>query len=366
MVKNILKNEERAILTLRELYYSYGYLPFKMSRFEEYELYLKNKEFLVSDSVITFNDTDGRLLALKPDVTLSIIKNATFEPGVKNKVFYNENVYRVSGSTHRFKEIVQTGLECIGDIDAQDIFEAVYLAAKSLSEISDSFALDISHMGIFSSLLDEASDDKIFKKEIGKLISEKNRHEARALCLSAGISDEYTDILVGFADMHGKPHDVLPRLLAIVKNDKAMAAYNELSSVCASLMKTEFYDRINLNFSLVGNMKYYNGIVFKGFLLGIFESVLSGGEYQMLMSRMGKRGSGIGFALYLDLLESFSREGVDADVDVLLIYTENCDIDAVKAKKDEIIASGRSVSCQRAVSSKIRYKEIIYMEKEGN
>ena len=70
-----LKKEEKVIYSLRSLYGKYGYIPFNMSKFEEYELYVKNKDFLVSDSVITFNDTNGKLLALKPDVTLSIIKN---------------------------------------------------------------------------------------------------------------------------------------------------------------------------------------------------------------------------------------------------------------------------------------------------
>ena len=365
MDKMILKSEERAILSLREVYRAHGYLPFKMSRFEEYELYLKNKEFLVSDSVITFNDTDGRLLALKPDVTLSIIKNATFERGVKNKVYYNENVYRVSGSTHRFKEIVQTGLECIGDIDVSDICEAAYLAAKSLSMISKDFVLDISHMGIFSSILDEACDDNAIKKRLVALISEKNRHEARALLSEAGISAEYSDIIVGFIDMHGSPEAVLPGLREICKSERAKLAIEELDCVFKYLSESEFGDRINLNFSLVGNMKYYNGILFKGFLNGIFESVLSGGEYQMLLRRMGKSGSGVGFALYLDLLEGLSRERTEYDVDVLLVYREGTDPTLILKRKEELISLGKSVSTQGALTDKIRAREVIYIEKEG-
>ena len=111
--ENILKSEEKAIYSLRSLYKRYGYMPFKMSKFEEYELYARNKDFLISDRIITFTDTNGKLLALKPDVTLSIIKNGEDKPGIKQKVYYNENVYRISGSTHQFKEIMQTGLECI-------------------------------------------------------------------------------------------------------------------------------------------------------------------------------------------------------------------------------------------------------------
>ena len=71
---------------LRELCRKHGYAPYKMSRFEEYELYVRNKDFLQSDRVITFSGKDGRLLAMKPDVTLSILKNAPEAPGAVRKV----------------------------------------------------------------------------------------------------------------------------------------------------------------------------------------------------------------------------------------------------------------------------------------
>jgi hypothetical protein len=79
---------------LETLCRKFGYGPYKMSRFEEYELYVRNKDFLRSDRVITFSDPDGRLLAMKPDVTLSIVKNAPETPGDVRKVYYRENVYR--------------------------------------------------------------------------------------------------------------------------------------------------------------------------------------------------------------------------------------------------------------------------------
>ena len=101
-----LRREEQAVFALRGLYETYGYAPYKMSKFEEYDLYVRNKEFLISDGVITFTDTDGKLMALKPDVTLSIIKNSRDEAGCVQKVYYNENVYRVSEDAHCFKEIL--------------------------------------------------------------------------------------------------------------------------------------------------------------------------------------------------------------------------------------------------------------------
>ncbi len=359
MDNKLLKNEERAIFTLRALYKQYGYLPFKMSKFEEYDLYVQNKDFLVSDRVITFNDTNGKLLALKPDVTLSIIKNTAFEDGCKQKVCYNENVYRVSPSTHQFKEIMQTGLECIGDIDLYDIFEVVYLGAKSLACVSDDFSLDVSDMAIFSAILDEASDNEIFKKEITRLISEKNRHEAQALCEEYSLDKRSTEALLSLIGMYGEMSRVLEMLAPICVGEKAKKAYDNLVQLCTLLMKTEYASKIKLDFSVVNDMNYYNGIVFKGFLNGIPEGVLSGGEYDTLMRRMGRKSNAIGFALYLDLLEELDKSVRDYDVDVLLIYDESTDPVCVIEAKNKLVAENKSVSAQKAIPQKLRYKEIV-------
>ena len=143
--ENLLKYDEKAILSLRSLYKEYNYRQFKMSKFEEYDLYSKNKDFLVSDGVITFNDTNGKLLALKPDVTLSIIKNVK-EQGTIDRFYYNENVYRISEESHSYKEIMQTGLECFGDITSNEVCEVALLAAKSLSLLSSNFMLNIAEI----------------------------------------------------------------------------------------------------------------------------------------------------------------------------------------------------------------------------
>ena len=365
MDNKVLKSEEKAIFTLRSLYKKYGYLPFKMSKFEEYDLYLRNKDFLVSERVITFNDTNGRLMALKPDVTLSIIKNTVDEEGCKQKVYYNENVYRISGSTHEFKEIMQTGIECIGDIGLYDIYEVLYLGAKSLSEISDDFAIDISHMGILKAILDGASDDEAFKKALTALISEKNSHEAMALCDKYGISEKYKNKIHSLITVYGNMSDIIKKLDPVCENEDSRKSLDELKSLCALLENTEFKDKIKLDFSVVNDMNYYNGIVFKGFLNGISEGVLSGGQYDTLMQRMNRKSGAIGFAIYLDLLEYLQRLTSGYDVDVLLIYSEKTDTLSLVNAVNEYTQRGFSVSAQKKLPTKLRSKEIIYLDKEG-
>ena len=132
----ILKPEEQAILKMRRLYEQHGYQKYKMSRFEEYSFYMENKSFLTEQNILTFTDLDGKLLALKPDVTLSIIKNTKASASHTEKLYYIENVYRASKESHTYKEINQVGLECIGRVDQFTVLEVIALAVESLAAVS--------------------------------------------------------------------------------------------------------------------------------------------------------------------------------------------------------------------------------------
>ena len=55
MTNRSLLPNEAITFALRSLYDRYGYSRYKMNKFEEYDLYARNKDFLISDSVITFD-----------------------------------------------------------------------------------------------------------------------------------------------------------------------------------------------------------------------------------------------------------------------------------------------------------------------
>ena len=350
---SILKKEEQAVYALRSLYRQYGYMPYKMSKFESYEYYIQNKDFLVGDRFITFNDTNGRLLALKPDVTLSIIKNGEDLPGCKQKVCYNENVYRVSGNTHQFKEIMQAGLECIGDIDLYDIFETVSLAAQSLALIAKDFVLQVSHMGILSDILERTCPDKAFRQQAIGFIKSKNAHDLSRLCAEYGVDDRLPVQLIG---AYGPRSKVLALLETMDCNAQALSQLKELSQLLDTLPQAE---QIVFDLSAVNNLSYYNGIVFQGFLGGICESVLAGGQYDRLMEKLGRKAGAIGFALYLDLLEQLPEAGEQFDVDVLLVYSDATEKAAVAAAVAGCKEKGLRVTAQRSIPPKLRYGQLM-------
>ena len=363
--KWILKSEERAILSLRRLFSSYGYRPYKMNRFEEYDLYVRNKEFLLSDHVITFTDTNGKLMALKPDVTLSIIKNSKDDPESVSKVYYNENVYRISKGTRSFKELMQVGLECMGNVDTYCVCEVLELAAKSLKAISDDCVLDISQMDIVSYVIESFGVSEDVQSEIWRCIGEKNLHELAAICRAAGVSEVKAGILSRLISTYGTPAQVLPALDGILGGLSNDAALRDLRAICKALAESESNDVLRLDFSVTNNANIYNGVVFKGFINGIPSAVLSGGEYDRLLSKMGRKSRAIGFAVYLDLLEMFYRNTSAFDVDAILLYDDTASAGDVRCAVQQLQSQGKSVSAQKKVPEKVKYASLLKLTESG-
>lgn len=385
--ETILKKEEKIAYQLRSFYQQYGFLQYKMSKFEEYDLYAGNRDFLVSDNIITFTDTNGKLMALKPDVTLSIVRSTKDIPGYVNKVFYNENVYRVSKGSHAYKEIMQAGLECIGDIDDYNIFETVLLAVKSLAAISDDYVLSISHLDIITSLLDDLGLDETEQIQAVKLIGIKNMHEFRTLCETsfarrAADKASETDEAVSAENLSTSKKqplrsidEVIDILMLNAEPEKAVDvlekagcssnAVRQLKVLTEMLNAAGEGSKIIIDFSVVSDMNYYNGIAFKGYINNVPESVLSGGQYDRLLRRMDKHSHAVGFAVYMDFLERYFENDNPYDVDAVILYDDSTDRRFLFNAVQVAMNKGMKVTAQKNIPDKFRFKFLYGIDRYG-
>lgn len=359
MIQNLtLGFQEEVTYRLRSLYNRSGYSQYRMSKFEEYDLYARNKDFLTSDSVITFMDTNGRLMALKPDVTLSIVKNTRDgSPGVQ-KLYYHENVYRVAPGAHSFREIMQVGLECLGDIDDCCLWEVLTLAAESLLEVSGESILDVSHLDLLSGLLDGVGISGEGKDEALRLVAKKNEHDLTALCRACRIPEERIDVLRRAMGCSGDPERVLPELKRILTGITDTAPVDQLREIMAAL-PDEVRGMIRFDFSAVDDIHYYNGIVFKGYIHGLPRRVLSGGQYDRLMTKLGRTSGAVGFAVYMDALGRLNTRQREFDADDLLLYDGDTTLAELSSKVQELKIAGRRVLVQRSVPENIRVRRIL-------
>lgn len=361
----MLTKTEQAVYRLRSLFGSFGYTPYKMSKFEAYDLYLRNKSFLVSEHIMTFTDHSGKLMALKPDVTLSIVKSAQDDGVSVQKVYYNEHVYRVPKGDDSFKEIMQMGIECVGHIDGYNVSEVMCLAAMSLAEFSEDYVLDVSHLGILSAFLDKLGADHHTRKAILACVGEKNTHGIREICNTEGLDQTTAEALCRLVTLYGDSDSILPQLNALVKEHGCgQDAYADLCARVSDVKAVLPAARLHIDFSVVNSMSYYNGIVFRGFVPGAHTRVLSGGQYDLLVARMGKQGGAVGFAVYLDQLEALDESRPDYDVDTLLV-AGNTPSAVLLRVVNAYVAKGERVLAVKAVPENITAKQTLYLDEEG-
>lgn len=350
----ILSTEERVGCLLRSLYRRFGYSQYKMSRFEEYALYIRNKDFLASEGIISFTDTNGRLLALKPDVTLSIIHNSKDVAGQVQKLYYDENVYRISKSSRSYKEIRQTGLECMGDVGLFEVCEVLMLAIRSLESISENYIFEISHMGLLEAVLSGFSLSAPAEKKILSAINRKNAGELRQLCGEVGIP---CDELAVFLKNDPSFESVLNALSGVCTTPEAAEKLAEFRALLDFITQMGFAGNTRVDFSLSNDMSYYSGVAFRGYIQGIPTGVLAGGQYDKLMQKMSRTSGAVGFAVYLDTLERFQGTDAEFDADILLLHGGNI-TQALKAA-ETLSGDGTSVRVSAQVPAAGRYRQIV-------
>lgn len=354
----LISTHEKVSFSLRDLYSQYGYTQYKMSKFEEYDLYARNKDFLISDKVITFTDLSGKLMALKPDVTLSIVKNSMDEPDVLQKLYYAENVYRATKGAYAYKEIMQVGLECMGKVDDYCLCEVLTLAAKSLLAISDRVVMDISHLGFLSDLIDGLGISGQDKTQAIRFVGQKNYHELSALCRTLLVEEDKISRFIQILAATGAPETVLPIICKLAQDITDVYPLEQLLRVILAIGDANVKRILRVDFSVVDDLHYYNGLVFKGFVQGLPQSILSGGQYDKLMRKMNRRSCAVGFAVYMDILERLETDKETFDVDIVLLYEDGAEPAELHNCVDDLIARGNRVMAQQKIPQNIRYRQL--------
>ena len=319
--QTILNAQEKLVIALREQFEAFGYKRFPMRRFEEYTLYATHQSFLQSTKVLTFTNAKGNLMALKPDVTLSIAKHSKVQFNESERVYYLESVYRTSHTEQEFVEIQQLGVEYLGHVDTYAILEIMGLAIETLKKTEFPHVLSLSHMGYVQGLLQEVKLEETIQKKILELISMRNQHELKSVLKNLSISSIIKEAFMALPTLQGNLDMVLPKARQYCQNKQMSQALQDLQKIYECLDNLQLADCIQIDFSMMNDMDYYQGIIFRGYIQNAPRMVLSGGGYDPLLEKLGKNIGGIGFAVYLNELETVLSETPIYDVDAVLYYS---------------------------------------------
>lgn len=279
----------------------WGFKQIDTPSIEYYDTFSLSNVDINQKRMFKMTDVDGSLLVLRPDITLPISRIVATKMGNSeiNKLCYAGNIFK-TGSTKNenlLREQFQAGVEFIGrggtDIDA----DMIALAIESLKKVGiKNCIVEIGHVDFFNGLMKEHGINDVLAEEIRKLVEKKNMLEVEMLLYKNNVAESAKKCLTDIATLFGG-REVINKARKMCCNETSLNALSNIEKIFDVLVNYGYEENITIDFSLVQDIGYYTGMVFKCMTSGIGVPILSGGRYDKLLSNFGKNLPATGFAI---------------------------------------------------------------------
>lgn len=296
-----LRHVER---TLRALYVAWGYTEYIPPTFEYAENLSTGAGAPLQEQMYRFFDRDGRMLALRPDMTIPtarLVGSKLFDQPFPQRFFYTGPVFRYNEPLAGLqREFYQAGVELIGVQGAEADGEILALAVESLHALGLSdFRIVLGEMSFFRGLLQSLNLNAEDTRALRSALDRKSNPELTALVKRWNLSEREREAIVRLPYLHGAD-GILATASRIVLNETMESALEHLRAVERVVEAYGVKDYITLDLAEVRGMEYYTGITFEGFTPGLGFALISGGRYDNLVGEFGPPQPAVGFAITLD------------------------------------------------------------------
>lgn len=286
---------------------------------EFFDSFSGQRDIIPEEDMIKFVDEQGRILVLRPDLTVPCARLAAtkLKEQLPLKLCYCQNVFRSKKDRYLdLKEITQAGCESIGDgssaADAEMIATAIEaLIAAGLNE----FTVELGQVKYFKGLMNETSLPFAEKDALRHLVDKKDFLGLEKKVAALGIGGDLKSALTELPALYGGI-EILTRLKDYRFGGKAREAIDNLSDVVERLQKADYGRYLAIDLGMVSALSYYTGIIFQGFVFGFGTPMLSGGRYDHLVEKFGPATPATGFSVninfLLDILAGNGEEGMSS------------------------------------------------------
>lgn len=290
-----------------EIFQLRGYSEVVTTGIEFYDVFNKGSRTIPQEQLYKLVDSKGRLLAMRPDSTIPIarlVATRLKDAEMPLRLYYIQTTYENNALLKGHSdEIVQAGIELIGSDLRKADFEVLSTAMETLTAFEkDKFRLEIGTIGFFRELISKLDIDERNAEAIRYLILNKNYPALNDLLDEIGDS-EAARALKQLPRLFGG-EEVFERASKLFSDEKTEKILSDLKYVYNSLSKLGYEGKIIVDLGTVNRVDYYTGIVFRGYLEGIGEPVLSGGRYNKLISEFGFDVAATGFAINVNAVSS--------------------------------------------------------------
>ncbi len=297
---------------LSELFKGFGYSEVVTPGIEFYDLFSGSSRNFRQENMYKLTDSKGRLIVLRPDSTIPIARLASTRlkyAQLPLRLFYNQCIYENNSLLKgRSDETVQSGIELIGGVNTKRAdYEALSMAAESLAEFDkEKFRLEIGHIGYFKELVAHLDVDERVREEIRLLISAKNYPALNDLLDEVG-DNHITNALKHLPRLFGGV-EVFDKAAELFTDERIDKILGYLKEVYHRLSSLGYDGKLSVDLGIVSHADYYTGIVFKGYISGVGQSVLKGGRYDGLLAEFGDPCPAVGFGVNCDAVANYLRK----------------------------------------------------------
>ena len=299
---------------LRQELKANGFKEVETPAFEYFDVFSKGIGAYMQEKMIKFFDLKGRILSLRPDITVPIARMVgthDMAAGAPLRLFYIQDAYSAGGYTIAQRgEYTEAGAEYIGRAGSGADAEMIAMAIRMMlvSGVRD-FKLDIGQVGYFKGIVEDMglSDDNM--EAIRSLVDSKNSIELEFTLDNLGISGDTKERIMALPGLFGGA-EVIAEAERLVSNETSLKALANLSEVYDALCKMGYSKYITLDLGMLHKLGYYSGVVFRGLTSELGFPVLSGGRYDTLLGEFGEPAPAIGFAMGIKrILITLERQG---------------------------------------------------------
>ncbi|HHX18290.1 MAG TPA: ATP phosphoribosyltransferase regulatory subunit [Clostridium sp.] len=373
------KNLENKI---RDVFRSYGYYEIETPIVEFYDVFSSEDEITPQETMFKFFDKEGRILVLRPDITIPIARVAATKYKDANyplKFSYIGDTFKyneIGGGKQ--KEFTQAGMEIVGVNSPEADAEIIAAAIDSVKASGlENFQIDIGQVEFFKGLMDEADLPAEEVEQMRVLIDRKDFLGIEELVKKHNIKEHLKEIIFSLPKLFGSI-DVIEEVEKYSINQRCIDALENLRKIIEILEDYGLSKYVSIDLGMVQSLNYYTGIIFRGFTYGIGFPILSGGRYDGLVEKFGKGAPATGFSLGVNMImmaldrQKIKRE--ELKIDSLICYHPKgrknafsiCDTLRKQGLNIEVDITGRNLEDTKKYAKNKGIGGILYVLDEEN
>ncbi len=291
---------------VRNIFLSHGYYEVETPTVEFYDVFSSEDDIAPQETMFKFFDEQGRILVLRPEITIPIARVAATKFKEVNhplKLSYMGNSFKYNElGGGKQKEYTQAGVEIVGINSPEADAEVIATAIDAVKACGlESFQLDIGQVEFFKGLMEETGLSCDETEQMRVLIDSKDYVGIEELVKSHNIKDDLKELILSLPGLFGSV-DVIDRVKKYPINNRSINALENLRSVLEVIDDYGFSKYVSVDLGMVQSLNYYTGTIFRGFTYGVGFPILSGGRYDRLVEKFGKASPATGFSLGINMI----------------------------------------------------------------